>query len=72
MQTAAPPAPPIQPAVPPAQPSAPPVQPGLVPQLNWSIFKLEYAGKPDKDAEVHLTRTNNWMDTHTFPEGVKV
>ena len=41
-------------------------------QLNWSHFKLEYAGRPDEDAEVHLLRTNDWMDTHKFPEQVKV
>ena len=33
---------------------------------------MEFAGKPYKDAEAHILRTNNWMDTHTFPEGVKV
>ena len=38
----------------------------LRPQLNWSHLKPEYAGKPDEDAEVHLHRTNNWMDTHEF------
>ena len=25
-----------------------------------------------KMCEVHLLRTNDWMDTHAFPEGVKV
>ena len=64
-------APVAQPPAPPAQPAPPPVKPGLVPQSNWSHFKLESAGKPDKDAEVHLLRTNNWMETHGFPEGVK-
>ena len=43
-----------------------------MPQLNWSHFKPEFAVKPDKDAEAHLIRTNDWMDTHAFPEGVKV
>ena len=43
-----------------------------MPQLNWSHFKLEFAGKPGEDGEVHLLRTNDWMDTHAFPEGVKV
>ena len=42
------------------------------PQLNWSHFKPKYAGKPDKDAEAHLLRTNDWMDTHEFPDQVKV
>ena len=32
-------------------------------QLNWSYFKPEFAGKPE-DAEAHLLRTNDWMETH--------
>ena len=32
----------------------------------------DFAGKPDKDAEAHLLRTNDCMDTLAFPEGVKV
>ena len=67
-----PPAPPTQPAVPPVQPAAPLVQPVPMPQLNWSHFKHEFTGKPDDDMEAHLFRTNDWMDTHAFPEGVKV
>ena len=43
-----------------------------MPQLNRSHFKTEFVGKPDEDAEAHLLRTNNWMDAHLFPEGVKV
>ena len=42
------------------------------PQLNWSHFKPEYAGKLEEDAEAHLLRTNNWMDTHNFQDQVKV
>ena len=42
------------------------------PQLNWSHFKPEFAGKPEEDAEAHLLRTNNWMDTHNFPGNIKV
>ena len=42
------------------------------PQLNWSCFKPEFAGKTDEDAEAHLHRTNDWMDTHKLPEQVKV
>ena len=42
------------------------------PQLNWFHFKPEYAGRPDEDAEAHLLRMNNWMDTHKFPEHIKV
>ena len=43
-----------------------------MPQLNWSHFKPEFTGKPDEDVEAHLLGTNDWMDTHAFPEGVKV
>ena len=43
-----------------------------MPQLNGSHFKLEFPGKPEVDAEAHLLRTSDWMDTHAFPEGVKV
>ena len=40
--------------------------------LNWSHFKPEFPGKPEEDAEAHLLRTNNWMNTLHFWEGVKV
>ena len=40
--------------------------------MNWSHFKPEYSGKPEEDVEAHLLRTNDWMTTHDFPEGVKV
>ena len=67
------PAPPVQPAViPPAQPVLTPVQPCPMPQLNWYHLKPEFAFKPDGDVEAHLLRTDNLMDTHAFPEGVKV
>ena len=65
------PQPPTQPVQPPI-PQAQPIEPVHVPQLNWSHFKPEFAGKVDKDAEAHLLRTNDWMDTHQFQEGVKV
>ena len=42
------------------------------PPLNWSHFKLEFSGKHEDDAEAHLLRTNDWMETHNFPETVKV
>ena len=71
-----PPAPPVQLPAPPtqlivhaAQPIAPPIQPiepASMPQLNWSHFKPEFTGKPDKDVEAHLLRTHSWMDTHAF------
>ena len=40
--------------------------------MNWSHFKPEYSGKPEEDVEAHLLRTNDWMNTHDFPDGVKV
>ena len=43
-----------------------------VPQLNWSHFKPEFLGKLRKNAEAHLLRTNDWIHTHAFQEGVKV
>ena len=63
---------PTQLALPPAQQVVPPVQAGPMTQVNWSRFKPEFAGKPDEDAEAHLLRTYNRMDTHAFPEGVKI
>ena len=43
-----------------------------MPHLNWSHFKPECSGKPEEDAEAHLLRTNDWMNTHQFQEGIKV
>ena len=61
---------------PPLQPAPQPVslQPGQQAQMcmNWSHFKPEYSGKPEEDVEAHLFRTNDWMNTHDFPDGVKV
>ena len=42
------------------------------PHLIWSHFKPKLPGKPEEDAEAHLLRMNDWMDTHQFQEGVKV
>ena len=53
----------------PMLPQAPPVQ---ISQLNWSYFKPEFSGKQEEDAEAHLLRTNDWMETHNFPEAAKV
>ena len=62
-------------------PNAPQVPPALkllhlptphVPLSNWSHFKPKYSGKPDKDADAHLLRTNDWMDTHGFQDYVMV
>ena len=68
---------PVQPPAPPAQVKDPvqpvqiQVQPGQ-PQLNWSYFKPEFSGKLEEDAEAHLFRTNDWMETHNFPEVARV
>ena len=35
-------------------------------------FKPEFGRKPDEDPITHLFKTNDWMDTHVFLEGVKV
>ena len=70
-----PPNPPDQPPNHPAnlpylmQPQNPPLQ---VPQLSWSYFKPEFSGKPEEDAVAHLLRTNDWMETHNFPDDTKV
>ena len=41
-------------------------------QLNWSYFKPEFSGKQEEDAEEHLLRTNDWMQTHNFLDDQKV
>ena len=62
----------------PNAPQAPPAPEALHPPaphvtlLNWSHFKPKYSGKPDKDAEGHLLRRNDWIDTHGFQDHVKV
>ena len=59
--------------VPPVQPiPTQPIQPVPMQQLNWSCLKQEFTGKLDEGVEAHLLRTNDWMDTHAFPEGAKV
>ena len=35
-------------------------------QLSWSYFK--FLGKPEEDVHKHLLRTNDWMETHNFPD----
>ena len=39
--------------------------------LNWSHFKPEFSGKPEENTEVHLLRTNDWMDAHHFQKTSK-
>ena len=41
-------------------------------QLNWSYFKPEFSRKPEEDAEAHILRTYDWMETHNFPQDTKV
>ena len=68
---AAPPAPPVQHLAQPDQ-LAPPTQPGKQAHgvLNWSYFRPEFSDEPEEDAEVHLLRTNYWVETHNFLEDV--
>ena len=40
--------------------------------MNWSYFKPEFSGNPDKDAEAHLLHTNDWMNAHYFIDGLNV
>ena len=57
------------------EPQAPqqPVQPAQqVVYLNWSLFKPEFSGKSEEDAEAHLLHTNDWMNAYHFIEAVKV
>ena len=39
--------------------------------MNWSHFKPEYSGKPEEDVETHMLSTNDWMNTHDFPDWCK-
>ena len=58
----------------------PNLAPQLLPQpsqqvpmfMNWSHFKPEYSGKSEEDVAAILLRTNDWMNKHDFPDGVKV
>ena len=36
------------------------------------IFKPIFSCKPEEDAVAHVLRTNDWMETHNFPEEAKV
>ena len=59
----------------PGNPNPLPVQPPIPMannQLNWSHFRPEVSETPNKDAEAHLLRTEDWMTTHNFPEDHKV
>ena len=65
---------PVTPAAPLLQLPAPPAEQNqpVQPPQNWSFFKPQFSGKPADDAEAHLLRANNWMETTNFPEVVKV
>ena len=43
-----------------------------IPHLKLVTLKPEFSGKPEEDAEAHLLRMNDWMDTYQFQEGVIV
>ena len=65
---------------PPNQPEQPenpldimqPKNPPQVYHLNWSYFKPDFSCKTEEDVVSHLLKTNDWMDTHNFPEDTKV
>ena len=52
------------------QPAQPTQQGQQLVHLTWSHFKPEFSGKPEEEAEVHLLRTNNWMNAHHFLEDI--
>ena len=68
------PTPPREEPPPPPAPQPVLLQPGQQAQMhmNWSHIKPEYSSKPEEDVEAHLLRTNNWMNTHDFLDGIKV
>ena len=35
-------------------------------------FKPEFSGKPEEDVVANLLRTNDWIETHDFPDDAKV
>ena len=72
MANAGPQAPAVPVPLPPQALQQPTQQAQHIPQLNWSYFKSVFSGKPEEDAETHLIRTNDWMDTHQSQEGLKV
>ena len=60
----------LEPQVP-QEPKAPQQPAWHIPQLNWSHFRPKFSGKLEEDAEAHLLRTNDWMNTHRFQEDNK-
>ena len=71
---------PSNPPIPPNPPTPPPnpqdpmnlPDPPQPHQLNWSYFKPVFSGKTEEDTMVHLLKTNDWMQTHKFPDDTKV
>ena len=66
---------PVQPIPQPVPMQPAPVGVMPTPQIfyqNWIGKKLEFSGKPEKDAESHLLSMRDWMDVHNFPEGEKL
>ena len=63
---------PDQPNLPPNPLQKLPTQIAHPHQLNWSYFKQEMSGKPEEDEEAHILRTDDWMDTHNFPDDQNV
>ena len=49
-----------------------PPEPPQPHQLNWSYFKPEFSGKTEEDATAHQLKTNDWIETHNFPDDTKV
>ena len=49
-------------------PILPPAPLAQIPQLNWFYFKPDFSSKPEENGEALLLRTNDWMETHNFPE----
>ena len=65
---------PPNPPTPPPNPEDPmnPPNPPQPQQLNWSYFKPEFSGNPEEDATAHPLKTNDWMETHNFPNNTMV
>ena len=74
---------PLNPPNPPNPPNQPPNQPNPVnPPPNTANpppnhpnppkTPPEFSGKAEEDAIMHLLKTNDWMETHNFPDDTKV
>ena len=72
MAEAGPQAPDIPAPLVPQVPQQPTQQAQQIVHLNWAYFKPEFSGKPEEHPEVHLLRTNDWMNTNHSQEAIKV